>query len=400
MLKRAWAWWRGRRLLVDFAWMSPLLALSLLLAPAHTNYGGPAGAVPAAVYFSLTAALCLPLIWRRRRPLTVFAIIALTAFVQWVAGWTVITPDAAVLPAMYTVAAQCSFRWAVAAGAVAGLGAVLGAARSSGGDWRYLRGVLIPLVIAVAGVWIFGVYAKTRRAYLRSVEDRAARLEHERDIEVQVATATERARIARELHDVVAHNVSVMVVQADGAAYAIDADPARAKHALEMIAGTGRQALTEMRRLLGVLRAGGDAGPYGPQPGVEQIDELVRQVRGAGLPVEVAIDEEVDGAVRALPYGLQLTLFRVVQEALTNTMKHGGAAAAARVCLRHRDDAVEVVVSDDGRGAAAYDDGRGHGLVGMRERVAMYGGTVRTGFIAGGGYEVAVRIPLCEETLA
>jgi signal transduction histidine kinase len=407
---RTWAWWRRHRLLVDIAWMSPLLAVSLLAAPAQTNYGGPPGAVSIAVYLPLTAALCLPLIWRRRRPRAVFAVIALVAFAQWLAGLTVLTPDAAVLPAMYTVAAECSFRWAVGAGAVGGLGALLAALGQSGGDWRYLRAVLIPLIIAIGGVWILGVYAKTRRAYLRSLEDRAARLEHERDIQIQVATATERARIARELHDIVAHNVSVMVVQADGAAFAIDADPARAGHALEQISATGRQALTEMRRLLGVLRegeggengvggaggAGGAAGPYAPQPGVEQIGELVRQVRAAGLPVEVSVDE----AAGALPYGLQLTIFRVVQEALTNTMKHGGAAAAARVCLSHRDNAVEVVVSDDGRGVAAPGDGRGHGLVGMRERVAMYGGTVRAGPDEGGGFEVAVRIPLREEAPA
>jgi signal transduction histidine kinase len=396
MLRRAWAWWRRHRLLVDFAWMSPLLALSLLLASAHTNYGGPDGPLPMAAYLPLTAALCLPLIWRRRWPRTVFAIITVVAFVQWLAGWKVMTPDIAVLPAMYTVAAQCSFRWAVGIGAVAGVGGLLAAVRESGGELRMMRGVLIPLIIAIGGVWILGVYVQTRRAYLRSLEERAARLEDERDIQIQVAAATERARIARELHDVIAHSVSVMVVQADGAAFAIETDTARAKRALEMISGTGRQALTEMRRLLGVLRDGDDAGPYAPQPGVQQVEELVRQVRAAGLPVELT----VDGVARSLPLGLQLAIYRVAQEALTNTMKHAGPAARAQVCLRHRDDAVEMLVTDDGRGAGARDDGRGHGLVGMRERVAMYGGTVRTGHRAGGGFEVAVWIPLREEVSA
>lgn len=183
----------------------------------------------------------------------------------------------------------------------------------------------VPFALA----WVLGDSVRTRRAYLSQLEERAARLEREREAQSKVAVAAERARIARELHDVVAHNVSVMVVQADGAAYVLDTAPDQAKKALETISGTGRQALAEMRRLLGVLRTGEhqESGEYVPQPDVDQLDDLIEEVRTAGLPV----DYKIEGTPRPLPSGVELTAYRIVQEALTNTRKHGGRTRA-RAC--------------------------------------------------------------------
>src|SRR5918992_5613334 len=158
MLKRGWAWWRRHQLLVDLAWISPLLLLSWLLMPAHTNYGGPAGSIRPAVYAALTLGLCLPLIWRRRWPRGVFAFVALVAFAQWLAGLPPVTPDLAVLPAMYTVAVKYAFGWAAAAGAVTALGGVLGALRLANGEWRAARSVLVSFIVAIGGVWILRAY--------------------------------------------------------------------------------------------------------------------------------------------------------------------------------------------------------------------------------------------------
>jgi signal transduction histidine kinase len=368
--------------------MCPLLFLGLLNSrPVHSWLHG---------HTWLNLALCLPLIWRRRWPQVVFAFVALVCFAQWLAHVPVVPGNLAVLVALYTVAAERSFRWGLAAVSVTLTGGVMEVAQNwIGGwphDWKANRNALLAITILIVGIWILGIYISTRRAYLRGLEERAARLERERDIQVEIATAAERARIARELHDVVAHNVSVIVVQADGATYAIDADPQRAKRALEAISATGRQALTEMRRLLGVLRESDDTGPYAPQPGVAQLTDLIDQVRAAGLPLEFTIG----GVPQPLAPGLQLTLFRVVQEALTNTLKHAGPAAAGHVGLHYGDEAIEVRVSDDGLGTASGGDAQGHGLVGMRERVALYGGTVRAGPGAEGGFEIVARLPLRE----
>lgn len=248
--------------------------------------------------------------------------------------------------------------------------------------------------------WVLGDSLRTRRAYYLQLEERARRLEKEREAQAKMAVAAERARIARELHDVVAHNVSVMVVQADGGAYVLDNAPDQTRMALETISGTGRQALAEMRRLLGVLRsedsAGREGGEYVPQPGVEEIADLVEQVRGAG----VAVDFRVEGVPHPLPSSVELTAYRIVQEALTNTRKHGGPDVGATVRLRYGDDELSVLAEDDGRGAQRelYEeggaDGLGHGLIGMRERVGMVGGALEAGPRAGGGFRVSAALPL------
>jgi len=267
-----------------------------------------------------------------------------------------------------------------------------------GASWPQLVFVTIIMTVPFVLAWVMGDSLRTRRAYFNQLEERAARLEREREAQSKVAVAAERARIARELHDVVAHNVSVMVVQADGAAYVMDAAPDQARQALETISSTGRQALAEMRRLLGVLRTGDtrESGEYVPQPDVEQIEDLVDQVRRTGL----AVDFKVEGTARPLPSGVELTAYRIVQEALTNTRKHGGPDAGASVRLVYFDDGLGLLVEDDGRGAAheLYEDGgadgAGHGMIGMRERVGMVGGTLDAGPRPGGGFRISALLPL------
>ncbi|WP_433329772.1 sensor histidine kinase [Spirillospora sp. CA-294931] len=390
MVGKLWDWWRGKKILVDAAFTLPLAFLAV------TDFLGTNVSDSFFGYLLLSLALIIPLALRRVVPRSVFAWIALVSFVQCLQGVGIVAANMAVLIALYTVVTGPSFRWGLAAAVTAELGAVMAAVRYAAGSPNETENTLLVLSLVVAGVWILGLHMRTRRAYLRSLEERAERLERERDAEVQIAMAAERARIARELHDVVAHNVSVMVVQADGASFAIETDTGRARQALETISTTGRQALAEMRRLLGVLREGDDAGLYAPQPGTNQLTELVDQIRGSGL----ALDFEVEGVPVELSEGRQLAVFRIVQESLTNTLKHGGPRASARVRLHYGDRMVEVSVTDDGRGAAAPDDGRGHGLVGMRERAAVYGGSVRTGPVPGGGYEVVARIPVREEVRA
>ncbi|WP_053202204.1 sensor histidine kinase [Jiangella muralis] len=250
--------------------------------------------------------------------------------------------------------------------------------------------------LVILGVWGIGRAMRSRRLYTAELEDRARRLERANDVEVRAAITEERSRIARELHDVVAHHVSVMTVQAAGARRALHRDVERTAVALEAIEEIGRSALAEMRRVVGVLRTpdGDDRGAHpatlAPQPGLGDLDFLVEQVRDAGLPVDVT----VDGEPRAVPVGVDLAAFRVIQEALTNTIKHAGPSAAT-VHVRYLPSEVHVEVSDDGHGVATALEGRrpGHGLLGMRERVALYGGTLAAGPRRGGGYEVRAKIP-------
>ncbi|RCG31065.1 sensor histidine kinase [Sphaerisporangium album] len=355
-------------------------------------YGGGSG-MPGSVrldvpgYLTLSALLLLPLFWRRHHPVHAFAAVALVSFGQWLLRVDPVPANLAVLVAMYGVVSRCALRWAIPAGLVAELGIVLVVLR-----WSDVQPPgLISGSMFVVAAWVGGIYASTRRRYLESLEERASRAEHERDQQARIATAAERARIARELHDVVAHNVSVMIVQADGAGYTLDTDPEKARHAVQTISSTGRQALAEMRRLVGVLRQDdAQVEDYAPQPGVAELDELVAQLRRSGLPVEFT----VRGTCRDLPEGEQLVIYRIVQEALTNALKHGGPGARATVEMEYGAREVLLRVTDDGRGAAAPASADGHGLIGMRERVAMYDGSVHASPRPGGGFQVAVRLPV------
>ncbi len=240
--------------------------------------------------------------------------------------------------------------------------------------------------------WLVGDNLRVRRAYTRELEQRAAALEREREERAELAVAQERGRIARELHDVVAHHISVMVVQAAAARRICDKEPDTARAALAAVEEAGRTALAEMRRMLEVLRT--ETAGMGPQPGLGDLDRLAEKVRDAGLPVEIA----VDGGARPLPAGMELAAYRIIQEALTNVVKHAGRASA-RVAVRYAEDTLDIEVSDDGRGAAApllnrEEDDSGHGLVGMQERVALYGGKLETGPLFPGGYRVHASFPL------
>ncbi|MGK5638304.1 sensor histidine kinase [Streptomyces sp. URMC 126] len=345
--------------------------------------------------------MCTVLALRRRMPEKMLILAIAVGLAQLVFGIEANIYDVPMLVIVYTVASGTR-RWASRVALGGGLAApVLYLWRWPDNSSDSLTHDLLGLAFAAFPFllsWVLGDRMRTRRAYWDQLEERATRLEKEREQQAKMAVTAERARIARELHDVVAHNVSVMVVQADGAAYVLDSSPEQAKQALETISGTGRQALAEMRRLLGVLRTedgSAPAGEYVPQPDVEQIEELVEQVRGAGLPV----DYRVEGSARPLPSGVELTAYRIVQEALTNTRKHGGPDAGASVRLTYFDDGLGLLVEDDGRGAQheLYEsggvDGMGHGLIGMRERVGMVGGTLDAGPRPGGGFRISVLLP-------
>jgi signal transduction histidine kinase len=246
----------------------------------------------------------------------------------------------------------------------------------------------IPLVFAV--VWLAGFGLTRKMEQAQAAEERASRMELEREAEARAAVAEERARIARELHDVVGHAVSVMTVQASGVRRLLKPDQEREREALEIVEQTGREALAEMRRLVGVLRRPEEAPALAPQPSLQYLDKLVEQAGEAGLPVEV----QIEGEAKELPAGVDLTAYRLVQEALTNSIKHAGASRA-EVVVRYGQGAVELLIRDDGRGIS---DGKaesgGHGLVGMRERVAVYGGELEAGPRPDGGYELRARLPL------
>ncbi|MFF7776047.1 sensor histidine kinase [Streptomyces tanashiensis] len=382
---------------VDTFWAVVLLGFSLLWVVSAGTVGGSAlGYGIVALLFSLVVAL------RRRAPEKMLLLAVGLGLAQLALGLRPFMADFAMLVIIFTVAAHDGPRWASRLALVGGLAAsTLSQLRwpleetDSGAATVFFTIIMtVPFVLA----WVLGDSLRTRRAYFAQLEERASRLEQEREAQAKVAVAAERARIARELHDVVAHNVSVMVVQADGAAYVMDSSPDTAKQALETISTTGRQALAEMRRLLGILRTGEhqEAGEYVPQPDVGQIEDLVEQVRGAGLTVDFAIE----GSPRPLPSGVELTAYRIVQEALTNTRKHGGPDVGASVRLVYFDDGLGLLVEDDGRGAPQemYEDGgadgRGHGLIGMRERVGMVGGTLDAGPRPGGGFRISALLPL------
>ena len=245
--------------------------------------------------------------------------------------------------------------------------------------------------LLLAFCWALGEFVGARRAYHSEVEQRLSLLETERDQQAQIAVAAERARIARELHDVVAHAVSVIVVQADGAAYAVHSNPELAERAVQTISATGREALAEMRRLLGVLRGEDGGGERTPQPGTQSLAELAERVRAVGLPVRLDIVGNVDD----LPAGVGLGIYRIVQEALTNSIKHAGPGTAASVKVARVWDRVELSISDNGRNKAGALIGvsGGNGLIGMRERALMFGGTLEAGPRPGGGWQVTASLP-------
>lgn len=331
---------------------------------------------PAAVLWTL------PLLFRRQFPLgapvAVFAVLAAEAFVSEHAVTNSPVNGVTLIAAFGLVGTHLDFRRSVIGALIgcASLAVILLIERPGFTDtW--------PLVLIAAATWALGRALAERGRRTMTLEARTSRLERE----YEAAVADERARIARELHDVIAHSVSVMTVQAGAARLLLEEDTARARDSLLAVEGTGRQALGEMRRLLGILRGDEDEMRLAPQPGIADIGSLIEQVRAAGLPVDVV----VEGEPQPLPPGIDLAAYRVVQEALTNALKHAGAARAA-VEIRYSPSALELSVVNDGH--VAHNGRAGHGLVGMRERVSLYGGEFDAGPRREGGYAVRARLPL------
>jgi signal transduction histidine kinase len=389
-----YAWLRRHPKLVDgalaaaLAFLGTASAVALAFRPGLRATGfGPVAGIPLALL------LAVPVVFRRSHPAGAFAAAIVIGACQVLLDIRPNAADLAIVILLYTLAAYTPRRTSVAGLAICLAGSAAAVARWMPGQLSVLTAIAVGSIMFAGPsliAWVLGDSVRYRRAYYAALEDRAARLEAERDAQAQVAAAAERARIARELHDVVAHNVSVMVVQADGASYALDSDPGRAREALAAIAGTGRQALAEMRRLLGILRHDDGTDPgRAPLPGIAQLGELLEQTRAAGLPVSLT----VEGVPQPLPEGAALAAYRIVQESLTNTRKHGGPQATAQVTLRYLEDALVLRITDDGQGPVALPDGAGHGLNGMRERVAIYGGWVQAGPRPSGGYQVTTRLP-------
>ncbi|MBO1756237.1 sensor histidine kinase [Allobranchiibius sp. CTAmp26] len=337
------------------------------------------------VVFSLL--LAVPLLWRRRAPFPVFAVLATVALVQWFVLHPVFA-DFALLVGLYTVTARESRARVLTAAGVLELGVLLALL----GNIRPSANLLVALImmsgLVIAAV-VLGLNVRMRAAYLREIEERARRLEVERDQQAQLATAAERTRIARELHDIVAHNLSVMIALSDGAALSLDSNPVEARRALTEAATSGRRAMVDLRQVLGVLRGHGDDPELAPAPTLADVDDLVRAARDTGLRVEIAFR----GDVGALPGPLQLSVYRIVQESLTNAIKHARASTRVRVEVEVAADAVRVTVADDGEPAPSETVVRpGHGLAGMRERAALHDGTLSAG-VTPTGWTVRATLP-------
>ncbi|GAA3136492.1 signal transduction histidine kinase [Kribbella aluminosa] len=343
----------------------------------------------------LAFGMLVPLIWRRTHPELVFFAVCSVAGLQWLSGVELQPGNVGLLVALYAITVYGDVRLSRIALGIGGLGVLMATSRYwANSGWKQQVTTMGGLAALVFAVWAFGERRRTRGLYVAQLEERAAQLERTRDRESKLAVSNERTRIAREIHDVVAHGLSIMIVQADGGLYAADQSPEAAKKALATIGDTGRASLTEMRKMLGLLKQDeqSELGPdqARPQPGTSSLPELIENVREAGLAVEYT----VTGQPRELPALLGLTAYRIVQEGLTNTLKHAGPGARTSVALDFGREMLTVVVTDDGHGAGvAPSADPGHGLVGMRQRVSVSGGTVSAGPKAGGGYEVIARLP-------
>jgi signal transduction histidine kinase len=345
-----------------------------------------------ALAYALALLHTLPLAARRRFPGAVLAASVASGLAVAAIGLPPETLGLAILVAVYSVAAYGD-RWVSLAGLAA---AELGSAAVQLTPSRFNAPTVVTNTLVIGAAWLLGHFVGVRRAYTARVE-RTAELERARAEQARQAVAEERLRLARELHDVVAHSISVIAVQSGVGAHVAKTQPEEAAKALAAIEATSRAALTELRRLLGVLRQEDEPqGDLAPVPGLADLDGLLAEVAKAGLGVRL----RVEGTPSPLPTGVDLSAYRIVQEALTNVVKHAGPARA-QVVVGYRDQDVTVEVTDDGRGVVApTGDGRagvGHGLIGMRERVAVFGGDLEVGPRPGGGFRVAARLPLAAD---
>jgi len=357
----------------------------------------------------LVAGLTLPLILRRRAPLAVFLVIAVVALVQWLTAGPLLA-DSALLAALFTVTTESDWVAVVVAGLILEIGVIMATER-----WtpvgNYLKSLVFLTGMASAAL-LAGVVVRALRRQMGWLVERAHRLEFERDQQSFLAAAAERARIAREMHDVVSHNIQVMVTLADAAAVAQRTDPARATEAMTDVSGTGRQALRDMRRLLGLLREGSevteaagrplqspDPDAFAPQPGLTELDALADRVRSTGLEVTlVRLGEPF-----ALSGAAELTVYRIVQEALTNALKHAESARTVRISVTFEDPDVTLHIVDDGRSPAPAllrggptPGHSGHGVLGMTERAAAFDGTLHAGPAPDGGWLVVATLRSCK----
>ncbi|MGH9076532.1 MAG: sensor histidine kinase [Acidimicrobiales bacterium] len=371
LLARAVSYDRGRPQVGDALGVLVLAVAATAWTVLHTQ-GGPA-------VWLCDAGLLLPLVWRRRRPVAVFVLLAAVALAQWL--WAApLLADVALLGAIFTLALERPFGQALGAGMVVEIGAAMASARwSLAGSWTRS---LVALSGLVAAALLLGAVLRSRRARMAELTDRADRLEVERDQQAQISAAAERTRIAREMHDIIAHSLAVIVTMADGAAAKLARDPERAAAAISAISGVGRQALGDTRRLLGVLRDGRGGADLAPQPGLDQLHPLIGQLGATGLDATC----NTEGTPFPLPPGAELTVYRLVQEAGTNTLKHAVGATSFRARLVYEYPRLTVEVADDGAGSLPRAAGAGHGLAGMGERVALYGGTVTSGPSPEGGW--------------
>ncbi|HYZ30320.1 MAG TPA: histidine kinase, partial [Thermoleophilaceae bacterium] len=332
----------------------------------------------------------VPLLWRRKCPFAVLVFVVAANMALWAVSGTRPVPLAPMV-ALYTVAATTGRRTSLrglAVTAVIGLPYAIDTLKHLSGEKFPFQIVRLGFEAAtVAAAWFAGEMVRARRAYLAELEARALRAEREREAEAARAVAEEKARIARELHDVIAHDVSLIVVQAGAAEEVFDERPDEVRAVLRRIDEAGRDALAELRRLLGTVLPGDT--DLRPQPSLARLDDLIDRVRASGLRVSVA----VDGPARPLAAGLDLSAYRIVQEALTNVVRHAGASQAT-VTIAYLPQALELTVSDDGRGANNGWRGHGKGIVGMRERASLVNGRVEAGPLAGGGFEVHAVLPL------
>jgi signal transduction histidine kinase len=332
------------------------------------------------IYVPAALLMTLPLAWRRRAPLAVCAVVLGTLAAESLAVGSAPTPDVAMvawLLAIYSVAAHCGRRSALAGGAIS---------IAAGLVWMGVDDFLLPVVV-FGGAWIAGRLVRQRQEYAEALEERTAALERERETNKRIAISEERTRIARELHDVVAHTIGVMVVQA-GAERLHEEPDTPAHEALSAIERSGRQAMVEMGRLVAMLRTDQESEVLGPQPGLGQLDALISRIRETGLSVGLV----VEGTPRGLAPGLDVSAYRIVQEALTNTLRHA-RSQRAQVVLRWEPSALQIEVSDDGVGPSS-EQRAGHGLLGIAERVALFGGVLVTGRSELGGYLLAATLPL------
>ena len=350
---------------------------------------------PKAAYAAAALAMSVPLAWRRAAPVAVLAIVFIPLLAMALAGRRIESAYVmlVLLVAFAAVGAYSERRRAVIGLAVglALLGLVMvcehlvdsaNADPPIAGDFVFLGAIL-------GVVWTLAVALRERSVRAGELQDRADRLEREQEEQAQAAVAEERARIARELHDVVAHSVSVIAVQTGSIRHRLRTErPAEAAE-LSGVEQTARQALAEMRRMLGLLRSEDEGLSLAPQPGMDEVQRLVDQIRATGLRVEL----RVEGDRRPLAPGVDLAAYRILQEALTNVIKHAGPSRA-RVAVRFGERAVELEVADDGRGPTTGNNGGGHGLVGMRERVALYGGSLEARPGADGGFVVRASLPI------